>query len=236
MIVYYIFKIVYKTALERQMIKIAPSILSADFAKLGEEIGSIESADYLHFDVMDGLFVPNITFGFPVLTSARKTTDMVFDVHLMITSPSQYVARFAEAGGDIIVFHVEAEAPEKIMPAIDEIHRLGKKAGLTIKPYTPLEALLPYIDALDMAMLMTVEPGFGGQKFIDATLPKISELRRIIDSRSLDCELEVDGGINAETARLCIEAGANVLVAGYEVFNNGTDRTARIAALRAICP
>jgi len=213
------------------MIKISPSILAADFAKLGSEIKSIKGADYVHFDVMDGVFVPNISFGFPVLESVRKITDKTLDVHLMIESPSRYVARFAEAGGGIITFHVEAETSENIQTAIDGLHKLGKKAGLSVKPDTPADAILPYIDKLDLVLVMTVEPGYGGQKFMSAMLPKISEIRDVIDSRGLDCELEVDGGINPETAKLCIDAGANVLVAGSDVFN-ATDRAASIEELR----
>ena len=214
------------------MIKIAPSILAADFTKLGEEIRTVESADYLHFDVMDGLFVPNISIGLPVLGSVRKITDKTLDVHLMITSPARYTARFASAGADIVVFHVEAETPQGIRSAIDELHKLGKRAGLSIKPGTPSDALLPYIDSLDLVLVMTVEPGFGGQEFIASTLPKIADLRKIIDDRGLACELEVDGGINTRTAKLCIDAGANVLVAGSDIFGE-TDRAARIAELRA---
>ena len=215
------------------MIKIAPSILAADFVKLGSEIKSVESADYLHFDVMDGMFVPNISFGFPVLQSVLKVTDMVLDVHLMINAPSRYIARFAEAGGDIITFHVEAETPDSISGAIDELHKLGKKAGLSIKPHTPVEALIPYIDSLDLILVMTVEPGYGGQDFMGDMLPKISKLRGIIDDRNLVCDLEVDGGINLATAKRCIAAGANVLVAGSDVFK-ATDRAAHIAELRQI--
>ena len=214
------------------MIKIAPSILSAVFSKLGKEIKSVESADYLHFDVMDGVFVPNISIGIPVLESVRAITGMTLDVHLMITSPARYVARFAEAGGDIIVFHVEAETPDNIPSAIKTIHDLGKKAGLSIKPGTPAESLFPYIETLDMVLIMTVEPGFGGQKFIAGTLSKISELRRIINGREIKCDVEVDGGINPETSKLCIEAGANVLVAGNDIFR-AKDRAVRIAGLRS---
>jgi len=213
------------------MIKIAPSILAADFANLESEIKSVKSADYLHFDVMDGVFVSNISFGFPVLESVRKITKMTLDIHLMIETPSQYVGKFAKAGGDIITFHVEAEAPEKIEKAIREIHSLGKKAGLSIKPETPAEAVLPYIDTIDLVLIMTVEPGYGGQDFIYEMLPKISDVRKIIESRGLNCELEVDGGINHETAKLCIAAGADVLVAGSDVFSTA-DRAAHIAGLR----
>ena len=213
------------------MIKIAPSILAADFTKLGEEIGSVNSADYLHFDVMDGVFVPNISVGLPVLESVCNITNMTLDAHLMITSPARFTARFAGAGADIVVFHIEAETEENTRNAIDEIHRLGKKAGLSVKPGTPAEALFPYIDEIDVALVMTVEPGFGGQKFIEEMLPKISVLRRSIDSRGLECEIEVDGGINLETAKKCIEAGADVLVAGSDLFRS-SDRAAHIAELR----
>ena len=216
------------------MIKISPSILSADFARLGYEIESVKSADYLHLDVMDGVFVPNITIGLPVLESIRKVTDMPLDVHLMITSPSRYTARFAKAGADIVVFHVEAETRENIFLAIEELHDLGKKAGLSIKPDTPVTTLQPYIEMLDLILVMTVEPGYGGQKFIAATLPKISGLRRMIGERLLSCELEVDGGINPETAGLCVGAGANVLVAGKDIFQS-PDRAKRIAELRGVC-
>ena len=214
------------------MIKIAPSILAADFTKVGEEIRSVESADYLHFDVMDGVFVPNISIGLPVLKSVRNITDMTLDVHLMITSPANYVQRFAGAGGDIIVFHIEAETPENTINAIEQIHVLGKRAGLSIKPETPAERILEYIGGIDLALVMTVEPGFGGQEFIPGMLDKISKLRKVIDSRGLHCEIEVDGGINVETAKLCIQAGADVLVAGSDVFRS-SDRIAQIEALRA---
>ena len=213
------------------MIKIAPSILSADFTKLFDELQSIKTADYLHFDVMDGHFVPNISIGIPVLESVRNVTDMTLDVHLMITSPSRYASRFAESGGDIIVFHVEAETHDNIISTIDDIHNSGKKVGLSIKPGTPVDALEPYIDALDIALIMTVEPGFGGQKFMPDMLPKISQIRDIVNTRNLNCEIQVDGGINPETAKLCIQAGANVLVAGSDVFKS-VDRAERISILR----
>ena len=213
------------------MTKISPSVLAADFTKLGEEIESVKNADYLHFDVMDGVFVPNISIGLPVVESARRITDMTFDVHLMITSPARYTERFAQSGADIVVFHVEAENHENIVAAIDELHKINKKAGLSVKPGTPAEALMQYIGALDIVLVMTVEPGFGGQKFIPGTLPKITELRRAIDSLGTNCEIEVDGGINPTTAKLCIQAGADVLVAGNDIFN-APDRAARIAELR----
>ena len=213
------------------MIKIAPSILSADFSRLGEDIRSVSSADYLHFDVMDGIFVPNISIGIPVLASVRKATGMTLDVHLMITEPGRYVRQFAENGADIVVFHVEADTPEGISAAISAVKSCGKRVGLSVKPGTPYEALLPYLDELDLALVMTVEPGFGGQKFMADMLPKIRALRKLIDERRLSCELEVDGGVNPETARLCIEAGADVLVAGSDVFK-AFDRAERIRQLR----
>ena len=213
------------------MIKIAPSILAADFTRLGEDIKSVSSADYLHFDVMDGLFVPNISFGIPVLESVRKYTDMVLDVHLMIDSPSRYVGRFADAGADIITFHVESEEHIKIKYSINEIHKKGKRAGISLKPNTSIDEIIPFIDSLDLILVMTVEPGFGGQKFMPEMLSKITSLRDIIIKRNLKCEIEVDGGINFETAKLCINAGANVLVAGVDVFNS-TDRTGHIKKLR----
>ena len=216
---------------ERLMIKIAPSILAADFAKLGEEIAGVETADYLHLDIMDGVFVPNISIGLPVLESVRKTTDMTFDVHLMITSPARYVSRFAGAGGDIIVFHVEAETEENTRAAINEIHGCGRKAGLAVKPGTSADELLPYIDMIDIALVMTVEPGFGGQEFMPGMLAKIERLKQIIDSRSLNCEIEVDGGINVKTAKMCVQAGANVLVAGSDIFRSA-DKAAQIETLR----
>ncbi|MCL1834788.1 MAG: ribulose-phosphate 3-epimerase [Oscillospiraceae bacterium] len=214
------------------MIKIAPSILSADFSKLGEEAKSVETADYLHFDVMDGVFVPNISIGLPVLESVRKATDMTLDVHLMIASPSKYAARFAAAGADIVVFHIEAEPEDEARRAIAAICGAGKRAGLAIKPGTPAETLLPYLETLSIVLVMTVEPGFGGQTFMPETLPKIALLRETIEKRSLHCEIEVDGGINPETAALCVKAGADVLVAGNDVFRSD-DRAARISRLRS---
>ncbi|MCL2663170.1 MAG: ribulose-phosphate 3-epimerase [Oscillospiraceae bacterium] len=213
------------------MIKVAPSILAADFTKLGEDIESVKSADYLHFDVMDGSFVPNISFGVPVLESVRKITDMILDVHLMIDTPIRYVQKFADAGADIITFHIEAEKEEYIQKTINEINKYGKKAGISLRPDTPVQKIIPFLDSLDLILVMTVEPGYGGQKFLDEMLPKISELRSIINIRKPDCDLEVDGGINIETARICVEAGANVLVAGEDIFHSA-DRAAHIKELR----
>jgi len=166
------------------MIKIAPSILSADFARLGEDIRTVETADYLHFDVMDGLFVPNISIGIPVLQSVRKATDMVLDVHLMITEPVRYAAEFVKAGADILVFHVESQAPDKTQDAIRKVRAMGARVGLSVRPKTQWEILLPYLDSLDLVLVMTVEPGFGGQAFMQDQLPKIAALRREIDRRA----------------------------------------------------
>lgn len=213
------------------MTKIAPSILSADFACLGQEIRSIETADYLHFDVMDGLFVPNISIGIPVLESVRKITDMTLDVHLMIDRPHRYVERFADAGADLVVFHLEADAPEDIHDALRAVRARGKRAGLAVKPATPAEDLIPYLSELDLALVMTVEPGFGGQRFMEDMLPKVELLRKTVDREGLPCEIEVDGGVNPATAALCRAAGADVLVAGSDVFR-AADRAARIAQLR----
>ncbi len=214
------------------MIKIAPSILSADFTRLGEEILSISEADYLHFDVMDGIFVPNISVGIPVLKSVRKCTDMTLDVHLMITEPVRYVEDFIDAGADLVVVHEEADTPENTKMALERVKRRIKKAGLSIKPNTPAERVLPYLELVDLVLVMTVEPGFGGQKFMADMLPKIEFLRRTLDERGLACELQVDGGINPETAKLCINAGADVLVAGSAVFG-APDRAQMIRQLRS---
>ncbi|MDO4815370.1 MAG: ribulose-phosphate 3-epimerase [Bacillota bacterium] len=215
------------------MIKIAPSILSADFAKLGAEIEDIKAggADYVHFDVMDGEFVPNISIGVPVLKSIRKVTDMFLDVHLMIDRPVRYAEVFCKSGADLVMFHVESDTPENIEKAIEIVKSNGKKVGLSVKPKTPASALYPFIDELDMVLVMTVEPGFGGQSFMHDQLPKIKEFREEIDRRGLDCELEVDGGVDPVTAKLVKDAGANILVAGSAVFGKA-DRAAQINAIR----
>ncbi|MBR3294068.1 MAG: ribulose-phosphate 3-epimerase [Oscillospiraceae bacterium] len=215
------------------MIKIAPSILSADFARLGEEVEDVRAAgaEYLHFDVMDGLFVPNISFGVPVLGSLRKSSDMFMDVHLMIDRPVRYVETFCDAGADLVNVHIESDTAENISRALELIRGKGKRCGVTLKPGTSAEAVLPWLPMADLVLVMTVEPGFGGQSFMYDQLDKIRQIRRYIGELNPACELEVDGGISAETAPLAIEAGANVLVAGSAVFGK-TNRAAAIAALR----
>ncbi len=215
------------------MVKVAPSILSADFSHLGDEIEEIRQggADYVHFDVMDGLFVPNISVGIPVLKSIRRTTDLFLDVHLMIERPIRYAEAFCAAGADLVNFHVEADSPENILEAIKITKQLGKKAGVTLKPGTAAEALEPYLALVDLVLVMTVEPGFGGQRFMTDQLPKLEAIRQRLDSVNQDCELEVDGGVDPETAALCKRAGANVLVAGSAIFGKA-DRAAAIAAIR----
>ena len=213
------------------MIKIAPSILSADFANLERDIHRISTADYVHVDVMDGVFVPNISIGLPVLQSIRKVTDMFLDVHLMIVEPVRYVERFCDAGADLVTVHVESDTPENIHAAIDKIHAKGKKAGIVLKPATPAEAVLPYLEKVELILVMTVEPGFGGQKFMADMMPKVQQIRSYIDAMNPACELEVDGGVDPDTCKLCIASGANVLVAGSSVYK-AEDIPARIRALR----
>jgi ribulose-phosphate 3-epimerase len=213
------------------MVKIAPSILSADFSKLGKEITDVEQggADLIHVDVMDGHFVPNITIGPLVVDAIRPITELPLDVHLMIENPDQYVEAFAKAGADYITVHVEA--CRHLHRTIHQIKELGVKAGVVLNPATPVESILPIIDDVDMVLLMTVNPGYGGQKFIHSVLPKIRQVKDLALSRNLDLEIEVDGGVNEETANLCIEAGASVLVAGSAVYNK-QDRGQAIAALK----
>ena len=215
------------------MIKVSPSILSADFAKLGADVEDIKrgGAEYVHVDVMDGVFVPNISIGIPVVKSLRKATDMFLDVHLMIDKPHRYVEEFCKAGADLVVFHVEADQPQDLQTAIDAIKAQGKKVGLSVKPRTPAAVLAPYIEQLDLVLVMTVEPGFGGQKFMHDMLPKIEQLRAMINEMNPACELEVDGGIDPVTAPLVKKAGANVLVAGSAVFNKA-DRAEAIRQIR----
>ena len=213
------------------MIKIAPSILSADFANLERDIGRIAAADYVHVDVMDGCFVPNITIGIPVVKALRATTSLPFDVHLMIVEPVRYVEQFCDAGADIVTVHVESDTKENTHRCIDLIHAKGKKAGIVLKPNTPAEAALPFLEKVDMILVMTVEPGFGGQSFMENMMPKVSQIRTWIDEKNPSCELEVDGGVAPGTNLTCIKAGANVLVAGSAVYG-AADIPARIAELR----
>jgi ribulose-phosphate 3-epimerase len=213
------------------MIKIAPSILAADFANLERDIALVRTADYLHVDVMDGLFVPNISIGLPVVQSIRRVTDLPLDVHLMIDRPVRYVERFCQAGADIVTVHVEADSAENTDRALDIISAQGKRAGVVLKPGTPAEAALPFLDKCSMVLVMTVEPGFGGQKFMEDMMPKLRQLRAWIDGRGLDCELEVDGGVDPVTCHTVIANGANVLVAGSAVYK-AQDIPARIKELR----
>ncbi|WP_038091735.1 ribulose-phosphate 3-epimerase [Tumebacillus flagellatus] len=213
-------------------IRIAPSILSADFSKLGEEIASVEQggADWLHVDVMDGHFVPNITIGPLVVEAIKPHTKLPLDCHLMITNPDTYIPAFAKAGADVITVHVEASP--HLHRTLQLIRSLGVKAGVALNPHTPISLIEHVLTDLDMVLLMTVNPGFGGQKFIQNVVPKIKDLRRVLDAQNLQhVEIEVDGGINEETSRIVRDAGANVLVAGSAVYN-AADRREAISRIR----
>lgn len=200
------------------MVKIAPSILAADFANLGRDVQSLTdwNADWVHFDVMDGHFVPNLTFGPPVCAAIRPLTKLPIDVHLMVNEPSRFVPWFLQAGADIITVHVEAEP--HLHRALQQIREAGKKAGVVLNPGTPAIAAKEVLPYCDLVLVMSVNPGYGGQKFIPESVEKIAELRRMIDERGLSTDIEVDGGINPDTAQLCIDAGATVLVAGSAVY------------------
>lgn len=212
------------------MAKISPSILSADFMNLGRDIQGIaqSGADYIHVDVMDGLFVPNISIGIPVVAALKKIAKLPLDVHLMIDRPSRYVEEFCKAGADILTLHLEADTPEETQAALTKIRALNKKAGLSIKPGTPVEAIFPFLPLCDLILIMTVEPGFGGQKFMANQMEKLQILRPMVGE---NVELEVDGGVNEETAIICRNAGANVLVAGSAYFK-AVDKAAFVRALK----
>ncbi|MEH7234816.1 ribulose-phosphate 3-epimerase [Bacillus sp. JJ1562] len=215
------------------MIKIAPSILSADFAKLGADIKDVENggADYIHVDVMDGHFVPNITIGPLIVEAIRPITKLPLDVHLMIENPDQFIPTFAQAGADILTVHVEA-CPH-LHRTIQLIKSHGVKAGVVLNPATPVDTIKHVIEDIDLVLLMTVNPGFGGQKFIHSVLPKIEEVAGMVKEKNLNVEIEVDGGVNEETAKLCVRAGANVLVAGSAIYNQ-EDRKTAIEKIRSL--
>ena len=202
------------------MIKVSPSILSADFVNLERDIRALTpaGADYVHVDVMDGIFVPNITIGIPVVAAIRKITDLPLDVHLMIDRPIRYVDDFCKAGSDILTIHTEADTEENTLNALKRIRENGVKAAISVKPKTSAEAVLPFLPFCDLILVMTVEPGFGGQSFMEDMMPKLKKIREYIDAQNPSCELEVDGGVNKETAMICRENGANVLVAGSAYF------------------
>ncbi|MBO4950437.1 MAG: ribulose-phosphate 3-epimerase [Clostridia bacterium] len=213
------------------MIKVSPSMLACDFTKYGAEIEKITKAgaEYVHLDVMDGVFVPNISFGIPLVEAARRVTDAVLDVHLMIVEPEKYVEQFAKAGADIIVFHYEATNNHQ--EVIDKIHAMGKKAGMSIKPGTPTFVLEPFMSSLELVLIMSVEPGFGGQKLIPETIEKVAQVKEMRQVLGVELEIEIDGGITSDNAHLAKDAGVDVIVAGSAVFK-AADTAGVIAALK----
>ena len=215
------------------MAKIAPSILAADFANLERDIHDMEKngADWVHVDIMDGVFVPNISIGIPVVKALRPVTGLPLDVHLMIDRPIRYVEDFIRAGADWLTIHVEADQPQNILAALDKIRELGCKAAISLKPKTPAEAAIPYLEKCDMILVMTVEPGFGGQKFMADQMPKIRKLRKMLDEVNPACVIEVDGGVDAVTHAVCKENGAEVLVAGSAYFK-ASDRAAFVKTVQ----
>jgi ribulose-phosphate 3-epimerase len=217
---------------EKIMVKISPSILSSDYGKLSSELKRMEDcgADMLHIDVMDGHFVPNITLGAPIVKCIRKSSSLPFDVHLMISDPYKYIPDFVKAGSDIITFHVESDSD--IEKTIDLILASGKKAGLSVKPKTPIETVYPYLDKLSMVLVMTVEPGFGGQSFMEDMMPKVSAVKAEIERKGLDIDIQVDGGINKDTISVAAKAGANVFVSGNAIFSSD-DAAKTIADFKA---
>ena len=212
---------------------VAPSLLAADPMNMERDVKMLENAGakWFHVDVMDGIFVPNITIGIPVVAAIRRITDLPLDVHLMIDRPVRYVEQFVKAGADYVTIHVEADQPQNTLEALDKIRALGCKAGIVLKPKTPAEAAIPYLEKCDMILVMTVEPGFGGQKFMADMMPKVKQLREWMDDINPDCLIEVDGGVDSNTHAICKENGAEVLVAGSAYFG-AADKTAFVKLIQ----